>query len=220
MRGRFLLTLFAAAALCRAEEMVQKVLDVKYASMIDAVQLARTFNVNAQILGRTLAVSGSAAAIDAVELGLKKIDIPGARANVDLAGYILQASDRASEPTGAMPDGLEAVVKQLRALFQYKDYRLLDSFALRGESGASGGGAGILAGLGNYTYQYRVLTVTGDKERTIQFQDFKFVLARASFPTQVIETSVDLKEGQKVVIGKTSMADSPLILVITARVVD
>jgi hypothetical protein len=140
-----------------------------------------------------------------------------------------------------MPAELDSVVKQLKGLFSYKGYRLMDSFVLRSRDGERGDTSGFVppsdsgVSAGHkiiYQFQYqRVRVDGGDTGRLIRFDGLKLgtripvagAMGAVSYVETGISTDVDVPEGKKVVVGKTSAvegSDSALILVISAKVVD
>ena len=71
------------------------------------------------------------------------------------------------------------------------------------------------------------MAVTSEgKEQTIRITDLSlrldFIVKGAGNQHAAINTSIDVREGQKVVVGKANIdnADSALILVLTAKVVE
>jgi hypothetical protein len=148
------------------------------------------------------------------------------------------ASAQASSAASLPPD-LDPVVKQLKTIFNYKGFRLLESFVLRSRDGEHGGTNGFLPPLENvppgnkisYGFQYNRVSIEGvDNARVAHFDqlrlNMKVPVATSNGTTGVdagISTDVDVPEGKKVVVGKTSAlegADGALILVISAKVVD
>ena len=137
-----------------------------------------------------------------------------------------------------MPAELDPVVTQLKGLFPFKGYRLLDSFVLRSRSGLGAEASGFvpspqMAGATiSYQARFGKATVDGtEKGRLVRFNALKLGM-RVPVPAGSnqfnyldvgINTDVDVPEGKKVVVGKTSAvegADGALILVISAKVVD
>ena len=134
---------------------------------------------------------------------------------------------------------LDPVVKQLKGIFNYKGFRLLESFVLRSRDGEHGDTNGFLPPLENlppgnkisYQFQYNKVSVEGgDNARVAHFEHLRLAMrVPIAVPTGVssvdasIATDVDVPEGKKVVVGKTSAlegSDGALILVISAKVVD
>jgi len=144
-----------------------------------------------------------------------------------------------STGTASLPPDLDPAVKQLKTIFNYKGFRLLESFVLRSRDGENGQTNGFLPPLeslppGNkisYQFQYNEVSIDGgDTARVAHFHhlslSIRVPIAVASGTTNVdarIATDIDVPEGKKVVVGKTSAlegSDGALILVISAKVVD
>ena len=85
-----------------------------------------------------MAVSAPAAAMAAVEDAVKRLDVPAAAPkDVDLIVYMVVASEQASAGA-ALPPELQPVADELKKIFSYKSFRLLDSILLRTQPGNTG----------------------------------------------------------------------------------
>jgi hypothetical protein len=155
------------------------------------------------------------------------------RANVELTVYLLSG---ALQGTGAddVPQDLSSTVKQLHSVFSYKSYKLAESFVLRGRASgfketAGAHTQGILPGSGmHYDFSYVRVRLSADKPRTVHIDGLQIVLRdelphnRPTDPVASLATDLDLSEGQKTVVGKSSVnnAGDALILVIVPRVIE
>ncbi|HEY3441460.1 MAG TPA: hypothetical protein VGK29_11935 [Paludibaculum sp.] len=244
MRKLFLLATLLAVTLAAQEpkRFVQKVYDVKYADVkeLSNVLITDGLNVRFNEHFKTISLYGSAETVAAAEELIKRFDTqrPGTRSssrNVELTCYILIAAPKGSAGE-AVPTDLDPVVKQLKSAFGYNDFRLLDSTFIRAQEGnqvSSVGNAGApnpdLPGVqGRYEFTIRrgVRISSDDKGARVRLDDFVFDLRLPTAPekwTNVnFRTDVDIREGQKVVIGKArgDAAAGAYILVLSARVVD
>jgi hypothetical protein len=140
--------------------------------------------------------------------------------------------------SGAVPAELEPVVKQLKNTFSYKGYQLIDTEVMRVRAGQGGDVSGVVDGApsvdGNKTISrvgFRSASVsTDEKGRAIRIDGLKIGLripiAAGEKKYQYIDTGlntdVDVREGQKVVVGKANMdgSDRASIVVLTAKVVE
>ena len=155
-------------------------------------------------------------------------------ANVELTVYLLSG---ALQTTGAddVPQDLSSTVKQLHSVFSYKSYKLAESFVLRGRSSgpkALNGGAstqGILPGDAlHYEFSYYRVWLTSETPRKVHIDRLQIVLRndmphnRPTDPVASLTTDLDLIEGQKTVVGKSSVnnAGDALILVIVPKVIE
>jgi hypothetical protein len=143
--------------------------------------------------------------------------------NVELTVYLL--SGAAQGTADDVPQDLASTVKQLHSVFSYKSYKLRESLLLRGR--ASDGGAqasGALPGSNlQYSFSYKVVRVSDKPPRMLHIDglDFQLYPPRKELVAS-IKTDLDLADGQKTVIGKSSFNDSgdALILVIVPKVID
>jgi hypothetical protein len=157
------------------------------------------------------------------------MDVP--RKNVELVFYIIAAGRE--DLTAKLPGDLEPVVKQLRNTFTYPGYRVLESFATRLRDGSDRHeGSGTIPAVGSYSWVIPRMTVNpSEKGNVIRLEalsfDFRTVEQRGSgtekttsFESARIASSLDVREGQKVVVGKSSYGGGAYFLVVTAKVVD
>jgi len=133
-------------------------------------------------------------------------------------------------------------LKQLKTVFPYRSYRLLDNFVLRARDGQSGDTSGFLPALTGasgstsekITYRFhfrRVGLPSGEMAQGIRLDELGLDLkvpvhpnpTQTTFEGASIRTDIDVPEGKKVVVGKTSVvegSEGALFLVISAKVVD
>lgn len=231
--------------LAGAQDRVQRVVDIKNGS-ID--QIARAVKPLSEFLvltteGNHILLSGPKANVDGIEAVIKQLDVPAQpKPNVELTVYMIAASTQASS-AGPLPDELAPVTTQLKAVFPYKGFHVIDSFILRVRSGERGQTSGFttLKSSTNvpapgdkvsYGFQFDRLTVENQGERPlIRIGNLKLDLRVPVFTspkgdiqymTPGIHTDVDIHEGQKVVVGKTSGLEGPdgaLFLAISAKLV-
>ena len=156
--------------------------------------------------------------------------------NIDVTIYLMSALGTPSP--GAVPPELEAVVKQLKSTFSYKSYQLIDTEVMRVRAGQGGEVSGVVNGGpaldGARTIsqvKFRSASVsTDEKGRTIRIDALKVGLRipvstgekQYNYIDTGINTDVDVREGQKVVVGKSNMdgSDRASIVVLTAKVVE
>ncbi len=182
--------------------------------------------------GRMLVVRGSESVVTMIEDAVKKLDVappPPAGmqrvANVEFTFQLLYGS--AQEGSGTIPSDLEATVRQLRALFPYKNYRVLDTQVLRGRDGAAVEFSGTLPGSDAvYTLKYTPRVSPGAAPRSVRAQMLQFSARMKVSPGQFVPTAiitdVDAREGQKTVVGKSNVTgtDDAIILVLTVKVIE
>ena len=222
MKKTLAIGLLALAPIGWAQEIVRKVIPVKYARLEQVFELVKVFDANGIMIGDSIAVRGRPEAVDAIEAALKKIDVPPPE--VELTAYLIGASSGPPAAAQApLPVGLEPVVKQLRGVFAYRDYRVMESFVMRVRSGNGGNNDGTIPDNGSYWFKFGSLTSTAiSNGHSIRVNGLHLALNAANHPasSSSIDTDIDIGEGQKVVVGKTSLPNSAVILVLSARVVD
>lgn len=245
MKKLFVLaTLFAVTVSAQdLRARIQRVYEVKNA---DVKELANVIGLNPEINARfneyfkTISLYGSAESLAGAEELIKRFDtarpVPRSSSrNVDLTCYILIASPKGTAGE-AVPADLDPVVKQLKSTFGYNDFRLLDSSFIRAQEGnqvsSSGNTAAPNPDLPGIQGLYRFRTTRGvrissdDKGMRIRLDGFGFELklpvSASQLTTIAFDTDLDIREGQKVVVGKAKgdASAGAYILVLTARVVD
>jgi hypothetical protein len=233
--------LWTAMSCLRAQEpkveIVTKVFQLKYA---DARRLANLMNRSGIVWDdqlRALVVNRPKSDMAEIEQMIQRFDVPPLPVlNIDVTIYLMSALGTPS--TGAVPQELEGVVKQLKNTFSYKGYQLIDTEVMRVRAGQGGEVSGVVDGApsldGNKTIsqvKFRSASVsTDEKGRAIRIDGLKvgFRVPVRSGEKQYnyidtgINTDVDVREGQKVVVGKSNMdgSDRASIVVLTAKVVD
>lgn len=234
--------LLTAMSCLRAQEpKVEKVFQLKYA---DANRVAKLLNRHGVVWDdqlRALVVSGPKSDMAEVEQIIQRFDVPPPPVlNIDVTIYLMSALGTPS--SSAVPPELEAVVKQLKNTFSYKGYQLIDTEVMRVRAGQGGEVSGVVNGApsvdGNKTISqvkfFSASVSTDEKGRSIRIDSlkvgFKIPVTSGSGPGQKqyqyidtgINTNVDVREGQKVVVGKSNMdgSDRASIVVLTAKVVE
>jgi hypothetical protein len=164
---------------------------------------------------------------------------PAGANNIELTVYLL--SGGAQSGSDEVPADLESTVKQLHSLFTYKSYKLAESFLLRGRKNSGSSAQGVLPGSGlHYDLRYQANWDAGTPSSLIHINALRLSLTRtgpmiaatklgkeSTFERQTdtvasISTDLDIREGQKTVVGKSSVNSTgdALILVIVPKLVD
>jgi hypothetical protein len=220
---------------------VQRLFLLKYADPDNLGNLLRVFRAN--IIPnrdmRALAVDASAESMAAIEDAIKRLDIPAAApTNVDMTVYLLVGNE-GEIPAGspALPKDLDGVVTQLKNAFAFKAYNLLDVLTLRTRTGqqastTSSGGAIQFPGGGSQpvTTSFAIRSASiGSDGSTVRIDgmksDSRVPMASGggnqfSYQNLGISTDIDIREGQKVVVGRLGISkDQALFLVMTVKIV-
>jgi hypothetical protein len=233
--------LLTAMSCLRAQEpkveFVTKVFQLKYA---DANRVAKLLNRSGIVWDdqlRALVVNRPKSDMAEIEQMIQRFDVPPPPVlNIDVTIYLMSALGTPS--SGAVPPELEAVVKQLKNTFSYKGYQLIDTEVIRVRAGQGGEVSGYVNGApsvdGNRTIsevKFRSASVsTDEKGRAIRIDSLKVgskipVVSgekQYQYIDTGINTDVDIREGQKVVVGKANMdgSDRASIVVLMAKVVE
>ncbi|MGB8508504.1 MAG: secretin N-terminal domain-containing protein [Pyrinomonadaceae bacterium] len=181
--------------------------------------------------------------IATVEEALKRLDVPDVpRPGIEFHVHILVATNNTLSPFTPYPAELENVIKQLQSTLSYKHYGLMTSQIMRakeqGFNRVSNKGVAELklpvgnpAGTNPIFYDFSLQNISLDSSpssggQKIAIGEFAFsmkiplMINQGSLQYENIgfNTPVNLREGEKVVVGTTSMEDKGIIVVLTASV--
>lgn len=213
---------------------VTDIYQVRHADVERLAGLIRVFGltVNADRHVGALALRGPKVYVDPAMEALRRLDVPPEPTpSVELTLWILLGS---KTPDGEdLPETLRPVARQLGGTLGYEAFDLLDTVLVRtrDEGKAATGGtfqAGKLSVPANYGLdvdRVEVISREGDAGDILRLNQFRFELYpvleedQSGRPTSLL-TDVEVREGQKVVVGKatTSPDNQGLILVVEARV--
>ena len=231
-----------AEAVTKKEQLVQKVFSIKHA---DVEAIARTLSIypvpvhpNREL--RVIGVSAPAALLPTIEETIRRLDVPSpAPQNVELTVYLLLGSDQ----EGSVAPELDSVVKQLKMTFGFKGFRSIDTLVVRSRDKQNAEVKGLakfdpdIPNPSTYSFAYRAASILSDeKGRSIRLDGLRFgarviVKQQSEVASSVVGynaieagfgTDVDVREGQKVVVGKAAVGgtNTALILVITAKILE
>ncbi|HYP28055.1 MAG TPA: hypothetical protein VE262_15175 [Blastocatellia bacterium] len=179
---------------------------------------------------RTLTVRDFPENLAAIEEALRRLDTPQAsRSDTELRMYVLVASnvEGAKNP---YPTDLSDVVKQLQSTLSYKNYYLLTSSVQRIKEGAfqiQGEGVTELTAplvdmptRAAYGFNGNSISLSLSPAGTPIFQinDFSFSLTAGNERAN-IRTGLTLRDGEKVVVGTSTLRDKGIIVVLIARTI-
>jgi hypothetical protein len=183
-----------------------------------------------------LAIEASPEAMRAIEDAIQKLDVPSALPkNIELTIYLLVATDSANPAGSAIPKDLDAVATQLMKTFPFKNYNLLDVMTFRTRTGqqvsttSSGGSFQIGGQPVSAISSVRINSIGVESDgSTVRIEKLNFddrVPVQSgsgnqwSYQNLGIQTDLDIKEGQKVVVGRLGIShDQALFLVMMAKV--
>lgn len=212
-------------------EKTQKLVTLKYADPITVQGLLRDFDVatRADQGMKVIMLSGRRANVMTAEDAIKQIDVPSAgHKDIDLTVYFVIASERELIPQDGnpIPADLQSTVATLKTTFPFKSYALLDALSLRSRSGMGANTSGVLAG--NRITQFSVSSATMEPESMVRLDHLRAGLRTpitdregkvTYIDTGINADAVDVKEGQKLVVGRSSVngPDRALFLVLIAK---
>ena len=226
-----------------------KIFEVKYRDAYNLSLVLRQLgsgfkgaSVSANTDFKTITVRDFPENLATIEEAIKRLDTPAPPrpprpplANIELHMHVLIASNSSayvSDTTAAVPAELKEVLTQLRGTLNYRNYELAASVVQRlTESGRDWQGAGTAEvasgnpGVPNLTLPYRYMiravslaqNVTGAP--TVQISEFTFTTSSEQNNAQV-QTALNLRDGEKVVVGTATIRSRALVIVLTAKVLD
>lgn len=175
---------------------------------------------------RTLTVRDFPENIATVEEALKRLDVPAApRPNIELHMHLLIASNSGGAAR-EVPADLKDVLTQLRGTLSYRTYDLATSIVQRlteTPRPLQGTGVAELPGIPNSAmlYEYFLNNVSLVENATgaasVQIAEFTFT-TREKESTRV-QTALNLRDGEKVVVGTATIRDRAVVIVLTAKLI-
>ena len=221
-----------------------KIFEIKYRDLSGLLQVIRplgsgykgaTMSIDREF--KTLTVRDFPENIASIEEAIKRLDTPQApRPDIEFSVHVLIAST-ASGNREDYPPELADVVTQLKSALKYKSYTLMTSGIHRakegpGEVGNSGvAESNLFSSVPTppnpifYNYSLDSITIdTGSGAPTVQIARFRFQMrVPLNLGTQVqyenvgFQSPVGLRQGEKVVVGSTTMGDKGLVVVVSAK---
>lgn len=214
------------------------VFDVKYR---DATMLAQVLrNLGSGFKGatvqsnsefKTITVRDFPENLATMEEVIKRLDVPAApRANIELHMHVLIASNAAGGGSD-MPAELRDVLTQLRGTLNYRNYELAASVVQRltatdrllqgsGTAEVPSGTSGTPNVSMPYEYYINNVSMTQDVSGGPNMRISEFSFSTVSDKDRArIQTALNLRDGEKVVVGTASLRSRALVIVLTARLV-
>ena len=179
---------------------------------------------------RTITVRDFPENLATIEEALKRLDVPTApRPNIELHMHVLIASNAGGTATEA-PADLKDVLTQLRGTLNYRNYGVAASIVQRlteTPGGLQGAGTAELPSTNpgvpdsSMPYEYSLhnvsLVQTATGVTSVQIADFKFVVSDKERAR--IQTALNLRDGEKVVVGTATMRNRALVIVLTTKLI-
>ena len=208
-----------------------RVFEIQHAGQTELRPLMRMFDVRWTFDERlkTLLVRAPRDIMPAIAQVVERFDVAAPRTpSVELTMHILLATKE--ERQEQLPPMLDAVAEQLRGVFAYRSFRLLETAIVRGVDGEDVSVQGVLPlqteGVSHPSYLMRgtLYVISGSNDtRVVRFDNFMFnssIRVTGDYHDIQIMTSIEIAEGQQAVVGKASIADNALILVMSTKLID
>jgi hypothetical protein len=135
-----MLIAFLCAAALQAQDRVQKVVTIKNGNRNGILHtLQELAPTNGMVISTSdndhVILSGPKDTVAGFEEIIKQLDVPPViKKNIETTVYMIVASTQVGNAAPLAQD-LDPVVKQLKAIFNYKSFRVLESFVLRSRDG-------------------------------------------------------------------------------------
>jgi hypothetical protein len=185
---------------------------------------------------KTITVRDFPENVAAIEEAIKRLDRPTeVSPDAELKLWVLIGS-KSPMPGAPLPEELAPVVKQLQSTLRYSHYGLMTAAVQRTKAGDNVTGSGVaeptlLGMVANderpifYNYRSRDVRFTAGERPSVELSNFAFSMRvpvnignSVQYESVGFETSVSLRDKEKVVIGTTSLRDKALIVVLTATI--
>ena len=231
----------------REPQKVQRIIDVRHVDVQRLAGLISGFGVRVQpeTTVRVLVLSGPREDVEAAEEAVRRLDVPSpAPVNIEVTVYMIAASGSGARGT-ALPAEFEALARQLKTGLGFQSYRLIDTMVVRtrdGEGGEATGMAPVQPGAPaeaprmilqlKFAQAKIEAAATGrairiDRLRSGARVPFAYGTdaqgrPQWQFNETAINTDLDVREGQKVLVGKASVdgSNEAMVVALSARVVE
>ena len=151
---------------------------------------------------------------------------PSGAANLELTVYLV--SGLAEVQAGVkdeVPQDLTATLQQLRGVFAYKSYKLMEAVTLRGRNQGGSEVAGELPDYSHYDFRYVRARISPETPHVVHLDSLRLEITRRHADRNdniaLVATDLDVKDGQKTVVGKSAVnGKDALFLVIVPKVIE
>jgi hypothetical protein len=203
-----------------------RIFPVKYVDLGQLNNALSMFRAKTQISPElhVISVRAPKEIMPAIEDAIQRLDVPQPRKEAELTIYVIIASDQA-EPSTAIPSVLNPVINQLKGVLAYKSYRVLDTLITRGTNNGpieatTLSGTLVLSETLKPTFNFRSrfqIENPDGKTPVLRLNDMNFSLGGGGMNSAGISANVEIPQGQQVVVGKATLGDKALILVMSAK---
>ena len=215
-----------------------RVFQLEHADANTMRQILRMFRSETSVVGgiRVLSVKAPAEIMPAIEDTIQRLDVPVARPGVELTVYVLSATNEEKDDENDeenVPSQLDpVVVNELTRVLSYNSFQTLDTLVIRAVDGTRITNDGELPPFAaesdqsapySFSASVRVQTSTeGDPFLRLEDMRFGASIAREDLPSVNVQirTQVEIPQGQQVVVGKATVNESAVVLVMNATFPD
>jgi hypothetical protein len=192
---------------------------------------------------RFIVLRGTKEQLDAAEAAIRKIDVP--KKDIEVVFQIVSAGGGGPDK---IPADLEPVIKQLKKTLVYQGYRLVDTIEVRTREGKPANASSVVelsdanSLTATYSVQFIPALASDEKGVVVRLDDLRFgahvpilppraanapagtgavVTGSFSYAEAGFHQSVDVREGQKVVVGRANLSgkEGAYFLIVTANIV-
>lgn len=245
MSKRFFLMMLLAAWTLNAQEansggtpppITVRLVHLKYADANNVGGLFSNTGVSVKSDGvlNSIVLRGESKTVEEVERLIREVDVPeSARSakssapNLQLQVYVVAGGDGVTSEQ-RLPAVLDPAIAQIKDMFPFRGYRLLETIQGRVKAGDGLYSMGTLGGLGSGPGNMGIYTLNITTASTASSNDpiglrFKFeATGRTEQESKQIKSTVDtafsVTPGQLVVVGKSGYGDASLFLIVSAKV--
>ena len=180
---------------------------------------------------RTITVRDFPENLTTIEEAIKRLDTPAApRPNIELHMHALIASNSGGGGR-EVPAEIKDVLAQLQGTLNYKNYELAASVVQRlteTQRGMNGQGTAEIPGTPgalnvSMPYEYFIGAVSLSQDPagafSVQIGDFSFSTISDNKDKARVQTALNLRDGEKVVVGTATIRSRALVVVLTAKLI-
>ena len=211
-----------------------KIFQIRYVDPGELQRALSMFRSNINYAGgglRVLSIRAPKEIMPAIEDAIKRLDVPAPRRDAELTIFVVVASDQADSGT-SLPSALQPVINQLKGVLSYKAYQLVDTLITRASDTRNlvtlNGTVMLGMQTAAYSFQarFRMENPDGKVAPILRLSEMGFRLQPIPSgaipgppgPEVRIAADVDVPQGQQVVVGKATMGERAVILVMTSKI--
>jgi len=187
-----------------------------------------TISTNREL--KTISVRDFPENIAAIDAALRRLDVVETpKTDIELRLWVLLASN-SETGGGRLPEDLKEAVGALKSTLTYRGYALVGSFVERVRDGARGirgegvtdiGDSGEKSARKAMQLEYQINSLVLEPSEkgptTLRLDGFYFTLTGGG--RAQLRTDVTVRDGEKVIVGTSTVQDKGLVVVVSCRVI-